>query len=177
MPVFVRIWTRKIHRWAALITALPFLIVIVTGILLQVKKEYSWIQPPTTRGVSTTPTITFEQILEAVKTVPEAEVQSWQDIDRVDVRMKDGVAKVQCKNRWEVQIDFTTAELKQTAYRRSDFIETIHDGSWFHDSAKLWIFLPSAILVFLMWVTGVYLWILPNWVRWTRKPIPPARRD
>ena len=35
-------WTRKLHRWGALLTALPLLIVIVSGLLLQVKKQIPW---------------------------------------------------------------------------------------------------------------------------------------
>ncbi len=30
---------RKIHYWASIIVALPFLVVIATGILLQLKKQ------------------------------------------------------------------------------------------------------------------------------------------
>ena len=54
------------------------------------------------------------------------------------------------------------------AYRRSDVIETIHDGSWFHDNVKLWIFLPTAVVVLGLWITGIYLFILPYGVRWSR---------
>lgn len=50
MYKFLNKWTRKLHRWGALLTAVPLLLVIVTGLLLQVKKEAAWIQPPTMRG-------------------------------------------------------------------------------------------------------------------------------
>ena len=105
--------------------------------------------------------------------MPEAEVQSWDDVDRVDVRPKDGIAKVTCKNRYEVQVDFRTGETVQVAYRRSDLIESIHDGSFFHDAAKLYVFLPAGVVVLGLWVTGMYLWVLPNWVRWSRKSTSP----
>jgi hypothetical protein len=49
----------------------------------------------------------------------------------------------------------------QTAYRRSDLMESLHDGSWFHPLAKLWIFLPAGVIVFVLWVTGIYLFLLP----------------
>ena len=39
--------TRKIHRWGAFLVSIPFLVVIVTGIILQLKKEVEWIQPKT----------------------------------------------------------------------------------------------------------------------------------
>ena len=148
---------RKFHRWGALITALPFILVVLTGILLQLKKEIAWIQPPTQTGTGKKPTITFTEVLDIVKHIPEADVYAWQDIDRLDVRPEQGIIKVRCKNRREIQLDAATGEILQTAYRRSDLIEAIHAGSWFHAKARLWIFLPSAIIVALLWITGMYM--------------------
>lgn len=170
-----RVWMRQVHRWGAVVVAVPFVVVIVTGILLQIKKEWSWVQPPPNRGVGKVPQIPFAAILESVRAVPEAEVKGWEDIDRLDVRPTRGYVKVQANNRWEVQVDLKTAKVLQAAYRRSDLIETIHDGSWFHEQAKLWVFLPSAVVVFGLWVTGIYLFALPYAVRWSRtRPTPPS---
>jgi uncharacterized iron-regulated membrane protein len=41
-----RILSRKLHRWGALSIAMPFLLVLLTGLLLQVKKQVPWVQPP-----------------------------------------------------------------------------------------------------------------------------------
>jgi uncharacterized iron-regulated membrane protein len=158
-----------------MLVAVPFLVVLVTGILLQVKKEFTWVQPPTVKGTGKEPAAAFDAILAATAAVPEAEVRSWADIDRLDVRPKDGVVKVQCKNRYEVQVDSRTAEVVQVAYRRSDWIESIHDGSFFHEAAKLYVFLPVAVLMLTIWVTGIHLWLLPKWVKWRRKPAPTNR--
>ncbi len=175
MPINVRVWGRKLHRWGAVLVAVPFLLVILTGILLQVKKDFAWVQPVTQKRPGKEPRVSFDAILKAVQEkAPEAEVKSWSDIDRVDVRPKDGVAKVTCKNRFEVQVDFTTGEVVQVEYRRSDLIESIHDGSFFSDAAKLYVFLPVAVVVLGLWVTGVYLWVLPNAIRWRRKIPSPA---
>ena len=76
-----------------------------------------------------------------------------------------GMVKVRCENRWEVQIDTATGEVLQVAYRRSDLIESMHDGSFFHEHAKLWIFLPSGVILLGLWLTGMYLWILPKWAK------------
>jgi hypothetical protein len=86
----------------------------------------------------------------------------------VDIRPKDGIIKVTCKSRWEVQVDFQSGEVVQSAYRRSDLIESLHDGSWFGDAAKLYVFLPVAVVVLVLWATGVYLFVLPYSVRWRR---------
>lgn len=162
---FINKWSRKLHRWGAILIALPLLVVICTGLLLQLKKEWGWIQPAERRGVGTTPSITFDQILTALRGVPEAEVESWEDVDRLDVRPGKGMLKVRCNNDWEVQIDTATGEVLQVAYRRSDLIESIHDGSFFHANAKLWVFLPSGLVLLALWFTGVYLWVLPIWAK------------
>ncbi len=152
---------RDLHRWGSVLIAVPLAIVIISGVVLQLKKESSWIQPPTQTGSDGEPTLSFRQILEATRTVPEAQVTSWHDILRLDVRPGKGMLKVRCKNQWEVQLDARTGAVLQVAVRRSDLIETIHDGSFFHPSVKLWIFLPSAVALALLWGTGLYLFFLP----------------
>ncbi|QOL25300.1 PepSY domain-containing protein [Thalassotalea sp. LPB0316] len=152
---------RKIHKWGSIIIALPILLVIVSGLLLLVRKEFAYLQPPTQKGVAITPSISFERILEQVKTVEQAQINNWQDIDRLDVRPSKGITKVRSKNQWEVQIDNQTGEVLQVAYRRSDFFESLHDGTFFFDNANLWLMLPSGIVLFVLWLTGMYLFIQP----------------
>jgi uncharacterized iron-regulated membrane protein len=156
-----RIWNRKLHRWGAIATALPFVVVLATGLLLQLKKQLTWVQPPERRTASTVPSVSMQQILDAARSVPEAQVSSWKDIDRLDVRPGKGIVKVAAVNHWEVQVDLASGDVLQSAYRRSDLIEQMHDGSWFHEEAKLWIFLPSAVIVLGLWITGIYLFLLP----------------
>lgn len=164
----VNTWSRKLHRWGAIITILPLAIVIGSGIILQFKKESAWVQPPTARGEASLgeagASISLEQILAATMTIERANVSSWDDIDRLDVRPSRGIVKVRAKSSWEVQVDLHTGEVVQAAYRRSDLIESIHDGSFFGgDIAKLYVFLPCGVILFCLWLTGAYLWILPIW--------------
>jgi len=77
--------------------------------------------------------------------------------------------KVRCVNSWEVQLDSKTGEVLQVAYRRSDLIEQIHDGSFFHERAKLWFFLPSALVLAVLWGTGLYLFVLPYYAKWKKR--------
>lgn len=160
---------RVFHRWGAILIALPVLLVIVTGIILQLKKEFVWIQPATQKGNPDELSISFDRVLEMAQSVPEAEVGSWADIDRLDVRPSKGVVKIRAINRYEIQLDTKTGDVLQVAYRRSDFIESIHDGSFFHDKVKLWIFLPSAVILLGLWVSGIYLFIMPYQARRRRK--------
>jgi len=158
---------RKLHRWGAILIALPFLIVLITGLLLQVKKEFDWIQPPSKAGSisNLTPAIDFKNILEVSKSVEEAGISSWENIDRLDVRPDKGIVKVRSNKGWELQIDLGTGMVLSSNKRRADLIESIHDGSWFHDRAKLWVFLPSALVVTILWITGIYLFLLPYFAK------------
>lgn len=152
---------RKIHHWAAIFVAVPLVIAIGAGVLLMLKKESGWIQPPTVAGASTAfPAATLESMFRAARSVEEAGIGRWEDLARVDFKPGDGIVKFVSRSRWEVQVDTTTGAVLQVAYRRSDLIESIHDGSFFADWTKLYLFLPSGILLFVMWLTGLYLFVL-----------------
>ena len=140
------------------------------------KKQVDWIQPPTYKGavVAEMPSITFEDMLATSRLQTEAQISDWTDIDRIDLRPGKSVAKVRAKSGWEIQIDTGTGGVLHVAYRRSDLIESIHDGSFFADWVKLYIFLPVGILLIIMWGTGIYLFLLPRMRR--KKKKPPARR-
>ena len=152
-----RKYSRSIHLWLSLVIFIPVIIVIASGLLLQVKKEFDWIQPPTQKVQKSAPTLPFEEVLNALKQVPQVNLNTWDDIDRLDVRPGKGIIKVRGKNHWEVQLDAQSGDVLHVAYRRTDTIEAIHDGSWFFEGAKLWLFLPAALLLFVLWVTGLVM--------------------
>lgn len=153
--------SRRLHRWGAIAIGLPVLVVIVSGLLLQVKKQVPWVQPAEQRTPVVTPMVGWDVILAAATAMPEAGVTGWEDIERVDVRPGKGILKVITHSRWEAQLALADGAVLQVAFRRSDLIEQLHDGSFFGDTAKLWVFLPSGIVLFVLWGTGIYLWVLP----------------
>jgi hypothetical protein len=153
---------RKIHYWASFIVAVPMLVMIASGLLLQMKKQWDWVQPHEQRGTGTVPTIDLGRILASIQTVPDLRVGGWDDVNRVDVRPGRGVAKVTLNSGWEAQVDLGTGVVLQTAYRRSDLIESIHDGSFFAgDWTKLGLFLPTGFVVLLLWCGGLWMWWVP----------------
>lgn len=157
-------FSTTVHYWGSVVIIIPFLIVLGSGLLLQVKKEFTWIQPKTIKTKHRDLTLTFDRILIAAKTVKEAKIRSWKDVKLLDVRPGKGITKVRAKNNWEIQIHNESAKVLAVNFRRSDIIESIHDGSWFHDEAKLWLFLPAAIIMLFMSLTGLYLFfkLLPS---------------
>ncbi|HJR59810.1 MAG TPA: PepSY domain-containing protein [Vicinamibacterales bacterium] len=152
---------RKVHYWAAFSAALPLLVIISSGILLQMKKQWDWVQPPEHRGSSTVPAIDFDRIMASLQGIPSLGVTGWDDVDRIDVRPGRGIAKITLMSRWEVQVDLDSGHVLQTAYRRSDLIESIHDGSFLAgDWTKLGLFLPAGLVLLLLWLSGVWMvWV------------------
>lgn len=139
-------------------------LVIGAGLLLSVKKEIDWIQPPTIRGTApdAVPAQTMDELFAAAQSVPELALTDWRDLSRVDVKPGKGVVKFVAANNWEAQIDTQTGDVLQISFRRSDIIESLHDGSFFADWVKLYIFFPSGIILLILWGTGIYLFFLPH---------------
>ena len=155
---------RQIHYWISPFIIIPVILIFTTGVLLQLKKQSNWIQPSIDKISSNKPTM-LTSYLDAAKSVPEAEVKSWDDINRIDIRPDKGIAKIRSNNHWEIQIDSKTAEVFSVKYRRSDIIESVHDGSFFTDYVKFGWFLPTGILLIFVSISGIYMFLLPLMLR------------
>ena len=166
---------RQVHYWISLGIMVPSGIIIAAGIFLMLKKEIGWIQPPAQKGafVYQLPAISYEDMLASAKSQPQVGIQSWKDVNRVDIRPKTGMAKITSQTGWEVQVDTSNGNVLSTAYRRSDVIESIHDGSFFASWVKLYIFLPTGILLLLMWGTGIYLFITTELAKFKKRRRKP----
>jgi hypothetical protein len=153
---------RRLHYWVSIAIALPALVLIGSGLLLQTKKHWSWVQPTEQRGSSKTPQIAWETLLSSLVATPALGVRGWEDVNRIDVRPDRGVAKVRLRSGLEVQVDLGTGRVLQSAYRRSDVIEAIHDGSFFGGNwSKLGLFLPTGLLLLFLWGSGLFLFFVP----------------
>lgn len=172
-----QILLRKIHHWGSIIVALPLLLMIGAGILLMLKKEVTWIQPETVRGEQAgVPPLSLEELFNAARTVPEATDWRWNELERVDFKPGKGVVKFVGQNNYEVQVDTHSGAILQVAYRRSDIIESLHDGSFFSDATKLYMFLPAGLVLFILWGTGIYLFFLPR-IKKRQKKIASRERE
>ncbi len=157
----LNVLNRKVHYWISAIIGAPLIVIAVTGSLLQLKKHWTWVQPAETRGSVKSPVIDLAQVMASLKAHPTLGVEGWQQVNRMDVRPDKGVVKVWLKSNWEAQVDLGNAEILQVAYRRSDWIESIHDGSIFGDAVKLGLFFPAAVGLVLLWCGGVWMFVYP----------------
>jgi uncharacterized iron-regulated membrane protein len=151
------VFTRKAHWWIAFVVLLPLLLVVLSGLMLQVKKQWSWVQPAECVASSATPALGLAQVLPIARGVSGSGVENWSDITRIDVRPTKNLLKVTTATGQEIQIDSATGAVLQLAPRNSDFIESLHDGSFFGQAAKLGLFLPVGFGLFLLLLSGAFL--------------------
>ena len=125
------------HKWTGIILAFFFALTSITGFLLLIKKDYEWIQPSTQRGTEgeVTAFAPLSEVIDAILVLDHPDFQSVDDVDRIDTRIDKRVHKVRStRNYTEFQVDAVTAEiLAGPDYRMSDWLESLHDGSFFGD--------------------------------------------
>lgn len=156
------IFIRKLHYWTSIAIAVPASILLASGLLLQAKKHWSWVQPAEQPGSVSAPRITTDSVLGSMMEDPSLGVRGWSDVNRIDFRPGKGIAKAWLENGWEVQVDLGSGAVLQSAYRRSDVIESIHDGSYFAgDWTKLGVFLPTGLVLLFLWASGIWLFLVP----------------
>lgn len=157
---------RLVHYWLTAFTLVTVAVVAFTGVLLSLKKDFDVLQAPTAEasapGLPATP---LDRLLVAVAGEAGNSGLGWRDIDRIDVRPRDGLAKVILNDRTEYQVDLNTLEVLQTGYRTSDFIETLHDFSVLGNWGKYLLSVPTGIALLVLWGTGAYMFIKPLLVK------------
>jgi len=154
---------RKIHYWTALPLMLTIFVIAVTGTLLALKKDFAALQPPTLTG--SRPGDLQRSLSDIVAAAARSAREPAANVERIDVRPGEGIAKVVFHSRTEVQVDLASARVLQVGYRTSDFIETIHDFSFLGGGAKYVFSFGSGLALFGMAGTGVYLFLLPMLAR------------
>jgi uncharacterized iron-regulated membrane protein len=147
------------HRWTAGIFALFLFITGTTGVLLALKNHFGELKTPMAKAEK----VQSEDELVSMDTVVKAgiatgipELKSLSDIERIDYRPKQNVFKVVTHEGYkEVQVDGKTGKVLSVTIRRDQFIEDIHDFSFFNDPLRNY-WLPIVGLAELLLIgTGV----------------------
>ncbi len=172
MTVFKLCW--QAHKWIGIALSLILINVSVTGLLLLEKKQHDWIQPATHRGQpgSSDDFISMQRVLDAVFACEHPDFADVNAIDRIDFRPGKRVYKVRSRTRHsEIQVDAITGQVLNSSTRRCDFLEQLHDGSWFgahmHDVMMPVVAVANVVLA----VSGLYLWLGPKLRRRQNDPV------
>lgn len=163
MHWFRLLW--RVHRWLGVAAGLILLVSAGTGFLLLLKKDYAWLQPPIAVG-EPGPAAALQPLAAVVGAVLALELpqfRSLDDIDRIDFRPGKGVHKVVSRHdHCEVQVCATTLRTSGPGERRSDWLEALHDGSWFGDLAHGTVMPLVALILLYLAASGYVMWLWPK---------------
>ncbi len=169
MRAFRVLWL--LHRWLGVTAGLVLLLSATTGFLLLLKKNFDWIQPSVVQGVPAA----IEQlqplpaVYAAVFALGLPAFRSEADIARIDFRPAQRVHKVvSVHDHLEVQVCASTLKVVGPKPRRSDWLEELHDGSWFGGFAHGWVMPAAACVLCFLSLSGYVMWLWPKWKR--RRP-------
>ncbi|MDX1908234.1 MAG: PepSY-associated TM helix domain-containing protein [Bacteroidia bacterium] len=172
---------RKIHRVTGVGLCLFLLAVGLTGLLLGWKKNSGdWLLPTTRQGTSTD--LAAWLPLDSLHTRACAAARDTfgaefpLDLERIDVRPDKGMVKFVFEADYAgLQLDGATGRVLLVEKRRSDFVENLHDGSFFdkyfhtpHGIIKLIYTTIMGLALVVFTITGCWLWYGPKWMKRSR---------
>lgn len=82
-------------------------------------------------------------------------VEDWSDVKLIDLRPKNGTAKVRTHSSMEAQVDAKTGEVLNVQQRWNDIITLMHEGSTW--GLRTSVFLVSGLFMAFLSVTGTFL--------------------
>ena len=160
-------WCWRHHWWISLIVLLPWTLVAVTGVGLQLREELKFVQAE--RNVSAElgqmPRKTWNEVLAATSEHKDAsQVTRWRDVRRVYYYTDRNMFEVMSRNDppWETQIDGSTGRMMSITYRNKDIWEQLHEGNLEiigvgGFQVHYWVFIPVHIVSMILWLTGLMM--------------------
>lgn len=156
---------RRAHRLIGVVACVFLFGIAVTGFLLALKREISWMRPtevPAEPVAAASELVSMETVMNSVWALNMPELKTMKDVDRVDYRPKQNVFKVVSKVGYkEVQVDGGTGAVLNVADRNDTFVESIHDMSWFHEALRTFWAPVIALSLATLSASGLYMYVNP----------------
>lgn len=114
---------KKSHRVVALTITTPLLMIVLTGVVLQVRNSSEYLQPSLIENGNRPPSaiIPLEALLKKY---------GEKNIDQIIYRPKKNLILVRHHSGLELQLDPTSGAILKEGVRRTNFLIELHQGSW-----------------------------------------------
>jgi len=161
---------RSFHRWLGIIGALALIVIASTGFLLATKDTFGWVKPKTHSGADMaelSEVVSLDTAAKSAFALGIPELQSHEDIDRIDYRPEKNVFKIVSLSGYhEVQVCGKTGDVLNVAKRVDQMAEDIHDFRYFSEKLHLIGSPVVAVLLFGLGATGITIFFVPVVRRW-----------
>lgn len=166
---------RKIHRYTGVFLFAFFFIIGITGFLLGWKQQFGGvILPKAQKGTSTNLQnwLPIDSLHKKATFYLQKNIEKGisTKIRKIDIRQEKGIVKFIFKDHYYgVQLDGATGKLLAIAYRNSDLIEDLHDGSFIdkllgtqYKQFEMFYTLIMSLALVTFTMTGFWLWYGPK---------------
>lgn len=148
---------RVFHRWIAGFILLPMMVTAVTGGLLILRHQLEWVQPASLKQSPPDRWASIETVYAKLLADPKTQVEEWQDIASIIVKPSKGIFHVRTAGGLQVQMAGTDAEILSILPRRTGLLITLHEGSFWGDDVRYYLFFPAVIGLLLLLISGAVL--------------------
>lgn len=159
------------HRWIAIVIIIPLFITTVTGVFLLLRQQINWIQPETIKQTKVETWATMDQVLRVITRDDSTHIKTWEDVNSIIYKPSKGTIQLRTKRSTLIQLNGTTAKILSIQARRTGWLIQLHEGSYWGKGVRQYIFLPSAIGLLLLLISGVLL-IFNHYSRKFKKNYP-----
>jgi hypothetical protein len=171
-------WSWRNDWWISLVVLVPWTVVALTGVVLQLRDELP-IQAPRATGAApgAMPAVGWQGVLEAAQAA-DAGIDSWDQVKRIYFQTDRSVYEVYTRGAVpiELQIDGTSGAVLSVAAFPKSVWEEVHGGDFGYfglDSrAIFWVFAAVHIVSILLWATGLVIGLAR--LGWRRNRAAPA---
>jgi uncharacterized iron-regulated membrane protein len=161
---------RRLHLAGGLGAAVFVIMLSVTGVLLNHKRELGYMEEPF-QSVEYAPhergePMALSQIAAlGIKNAGNPELDAVADIELIEFPLPTGYAKVRFKDAdsTEVIVNVYNGRIVNVAQRRDFFLEALHRGDALGGRAGRWLIDVCGLMLILLTLNGLYVWIWPVW--------------
>jgi uncharacterized iron-regulated membrane protein len=143
---------RSTHRKVSVIILLPLTVIILSGLILQLRNQFEWIQPKTISATSPQGNVMSpEEAFHKLRLTSDK-------VEQYIYRPSKKNISIRLTNGEEIQIDPTSGEVLKQAKRRTNLLIDLHQGSILGPVGQYGFYLLSGIgLLFLLISGGLIL--------------------
>ena len=152
----MKIKLRRWHGYIGLLAALPLIVMTLTGLMLQLRNQFEWIQPKTEKFLLTD----GEALLSMEEVVKKFEGEK---VEQVIYRPGKANYSVRLEGGMEVQLHPQTGEIKKSLPRRSGFLIDLHQGSWLGPLGQYLLHFAAGVGLFFLIISGIIIYPFKKW--------------
>ena len=142
---------RNIHRKLSLYLFIPIGVILLSGIILQLRNQFEWIQPALIQGEAGT-----ESLLGPNEIIQQLKI-SKTDVDQIIYKPAKNNVSLRLKSGEEIQLDPESGKVLKRAIRRTNLLIDIHQGSIIGPLGQYGVYILSGFGLILLYLSGIYL--------------------